>query len=167
MAKLADDNNLQVFIPMRAVDAKEYISTLCELVDEGREVVLAIAGSSMAPFLIHHRDAVMLGKIDQPPKRGDIVLFRRPDGNHVVHRVRRVERDGYYMIGDGQTETEGPVPESSLLAKVTKVRRKGQWLGPGTFWWNFFAGPWLWMIPLRPAIVRIWQMKEKLNKHNG
>ena len=137
------------------VDAKAYISTLCELVNEGKEVVLNITGSSMSPLLIHQRDAVMLSKIQTPPKRGDIVLFQREDGSYVVHRVRKVSDEGYYMIGDGQTVTEGPVPNERLRAIVTKVRRKGQWIERNDLKWWLFASFWLWIVPLRPFMVRL------------
>ena len=151
-------------IPQRMVDARAFISTLCELVNEGREVVLNITGSSMSPFLIHQRDAVMLGKMMTPPQRGDIVLFQREDGSYVVHRVRKVSDEGYYMIGDGQTETEGPVPRERLRAIVTKVRRKSQWFGSNDVRWRFFASVWLAIIPLRKFLVKAWRMIERIRR---
>ena len=151
-------------IPQRMVDARAFISTLCELVNEGREVVLNITGSSMSPFLIHQRDAVMLGKMMTQPQRGDIVLFQREDGSYVVHRVRKVSDEGYYMIGDGQTETEGPVPRERLRAIVTKVRRKAQWFGRNDLKWRFFASVWLEIIPLRKFLVKAWWMIERIRR---
>lgn len=151
-------------MPQRMVDSMAYISTLCELVNEGREVVLNITGSSMSPFLIHQRDAVMLGKIVTPPQRGDIVLFQREDGSYVVHRVRKVSDEGYFMIGDGQSETEGPVPRERLRAIVTKVRRKAQWIGRNDLKWRFFASVWLAIIPLRKMLVNAWRMIERIRR---
>ena len=151
-------------MPQRMVDTNAYISTLCELVNEGREVVLTVTGSSMSPFLIHQRDAVMLGKMMTSPQRGDIVLFRREDDSYVVHRVRKVSDEGYYMIGDGQTETEGPVPRKRLCAIVTKVRRKSQWFGSNDVRWRFFASVWLAIIPLRKFLVKAWRMIERIRR---
>ena len=45
---------------MKTVDTRSYISVLRELVEEGRTVSMIISGSSMAPFLIHQRDAIYL-----------------------------------------------------------------------------------------------------------
>lgn len=151
-------------MPQRMVDTNAYISTLCELVNEGREVVLTVTGSSMSPFLIHQRDAVMLGKMITSPQRGDIVLFQREDDSYVVHRVRKVSDEGYYMIGDGQTETEGPVPRERLRAIVTKVRRKAQWFGRNDLKWRFFASVWLAIIPLRMLLVKAWRMIERIRR---
>ena len=133
--------------PLRVVDTQAYISMLCDIVEQGREVPLNISGSSMSPFLTHQRDAVMLSRITSPPQKGDIVLFCREDGSFVVHRVRKVCEKGYYMIGDGQTESEGPVPIDRLRAIVTKVRRKGDWMGSNSLMWRFFQAS---LRPLKP-----------------
>lgn len=151
--------------PLRVVDTQAYISMLCDIVEQGREVPLNISGSSMSPFLIHQRDAVMLSRITSPPQKGDIVLFCREDGSFVVHRVRKVCEKGYYMIGDGQTGSEGPVPVDRLRAIVTKVRRKGDWMGSNSLMWRFFASVWLQVIPLRRLFVRLWQIIERIKRH--
>ena len=97
---------------MREIDTRTYISTLRELVREGHDVNLIISGSSMAPFLIHHRDTIIFGPVDRPLKRGDMVFYERPSGQFVMHRIRKVGREGLYLIGDAQTETEGPLPKA-------------------------------------------------------
>ena len=43
---------------MKVVDTREYVGMLKELTEEGREVSMLIAGSSMSPFLIHERDMI-------------------------------------------------------------------------------------------------------------
>ena len=42
---------------MRLVDNDEYIPVLIGLMEEGKEVSMIVSGSSMNPFLIHHRDS--------------------------------------------------------------------------------------------------------------
>lgn len=139
------------------VDSQAYLSTLRSLVEEGHEVSMVITGSSMSPFLVHGRDAVYFGKPHRPLRRGDIVCYRRSDGSFVVHRIYKVTSQGYYLIGDAQTVIEGPLSETQIFALVKKVRRKGQWLEPGCFWWEFFAHTWLSLIPLRRFILRMAQ----------
>ncbi len=140
----------------RIVDTREYVSMLRELVREGKEVSMLIAGSSMSPFLCHGRDRICFKAPWRAPRRGDMVFFERPGGQFVMHRIRLKKPEGYYMIGDAQTVTEGPVQPERIFAIVTKVCRKGKWLGPGDFWWEFFEHVWLRMIPLRRSFVRIY-----------
>lgn len=136
------------------VNTREYVSVLRELTEEGKEVSMVITGSSMAPFLIHGRDRICFRKPQKPLKKGDMVFFQRADGQFVMHRIWKIRPEGYYIVGDAQTEIEGPVAKDQIFAIITKVERKGKWIAPGDFWWEFFAHVWLHMIPLRRGIMK-------------
>lgn len=148
---------------VRLVDTREYLDVLRELTEEGKEVSLLISGSSMAPFLIHERDSVWFRKPDRPLRKGDIVFFRRDSGQYVMHRICRVEADGYYLVGDGQTQVEGPVRREQIFGLIFCVRRKGKKLWPGDFWWDFFEHVWLALRPVRPAVVKLYGFLKKLS----
>lgn len=143
---------------MKVVDTREYVGMLKELIEEGREVSMLIAGSSMSPFLIHERDMIYFKKPDRELKKGDMVFFQRRSGQFIMHRIWKVRPEGYYIVGDAQTQIEGPVERDQIFARITKVRRKGKWLEPGDFWWEFFEHVWLHMIPLRHVLMR-WYAK--------
>ena len=143
---------------MKVVDTREYVGMLKELIEEGREVSMLIAGSSMSPFLIHERDMIYFKKPDRELKKGDMVFFQRRSGQFIMHRIWKVRPEGYYIVGDAQTQIEGPVERDQIFARITKVRRKGKWLEPGDFCWEFFEHVWLHMIPLRHVLMR-WYAK--------
>ncbi len=46
----------------------------------------------------------------------------------------RRKRTRYYIVGDAQTQIEGPVRRDQIFARITKVKRKGRILQPGDFW---------------------------------
>lgn len=141
---------------MKVVDTREYVSVLRELTEEGKEVSLLISGSSMSPFLIHQRDYIYFKKPDRELKKGDMVFYQRDSGQFVMHRIWKVRLDGYYIVGDAQTVIEGPVRRDQIFALITKVQRKGKWLEPGDFWWEFFEHIWIHMIPIRRKIMKIY-----------
>lgn len=141
---------------MKVVDTREYVSVLRELTEEGKEVSLIISGSSMSPFLIHQRDYIYFKKPDRELKKGDMIFYQRDSGQFVMHRIWKVRPDGYYIIGDAQTVIEGPVRRDQIFALITKVQRKGKWLEPGDFWWEFFEHIWIHMIPIRRKIMKIY-----------
>lgn len=143
---------------MREVDAQEYIAVLRELIEEGHQVSLLISGSSMSPFLIHHRDTIYFKKPDRELRVGDMVFYRRGNGKYVMHRIRRIRPEGFYMIGDAQWEIEGPLQREQIFGLITAVERKDKLIQPGDFWWEFFAKVWLRIIPLRRLIQRIYQV---------
>lgn len=141
---------------MREVDTQEYVSMLKELVEEGHQVSLLISGSSMSPFLIHHRDTIFFKKPDRQLRVGDMVFYRRSSGKYVMHRICKIKPEGFYMVGDAQKEIEGPLNREQIFGLVTAVKRKGRLIQPGDFWWEFFARVWLRIIPLRGLINRIY-----------
>lgn len=140
----------------RIVDIDAYMPVLRELLAQGQSVSLTVTGESMSPFLRHGRDQIRLAAVTAPPQRGDMVFFRRRNGQYIMHRVLRRLPDGNYaIVGDGQQQVESPITPEQIFAVVTQVCRKGIWLGPESFWWRFFAGPWLTLLPLRPLLRRM------------
>lgn len=141
---------------MKIVDTNEYISALRELVQEGQEVSMQISGSSMSPFLVHQRDRICFRAPTQPFRRGDMVFYQRANGQFVMHRIYKVRPEGYDIVGDAQTEIEGPIFPSQIFAIVTRVCRKGIWIDETNIWWKFFAGPWLSLVPFRYHLIRLY-----------
>lgn len=149
---------------MRIVDTYEYVSVLKELVEQGKEVSLLISGRSMTPFLVHQRDAICFKKPNRKLRRGDMVFYQRKTGQYVMHRIWKVKKDGYYIVGDAQTEIEGPVEREQIFAIVTKAKRKGKWIGPGEFWWEFFEKIWIRVVPARVLFEKMYSIIYRLKK---
>ena len=144
---------------MRMVDTKQYLDMICGLLREGnREISVPVAGGSMSPFL-HHGDTVYLNPVDAPPKRGDIVLYTRPGGQYILHRIVKVNPDGsYIMLGDAQTQRERIESSEAIHGIVVSARHLGRQLTPASFRWRFFEKIWLHVVPLRPLIMKSWKI---------
>lgn len=142
----------------RVVDTNEYVSVLRELAEEGRVVSMLIAGSSMSPFLCHNRDYIYFTKPDRELRRGDMVFYQRDTGQYVMHRIYKRKKEGYYMVGDAQTQIEGPLRRDQIFARIIKVKRKGRIIEPGNFWWEFFEHVWIRIIPLRKVTEKLYSL---------
>lgn len=143
---------------MKVVDTREYVSVLRELVEEGREVNMVVWGSSMTPFLGHGRDTIFFSAPERELRRGDMVFYQRDNGQFVMHRIWKVKRDEYYIVGDAQTIIEGPIRRDQIFARITKVNRKGKMISNGDFWWEFFEKAWIRMVPMRPVIMKFYSV---------
>ena len=125
---------------MKQVDTKAYMTALRSLTEQGHSVSVPVAGSSMSPFLAGGRDTVFFSRPDTPLRRGDIVFYERASGQFVMHRIRRVHRDGSLdILGDAQTETETGILPQQVFARATAVCRKGRQLQPEIFCGSSFA----------------------------
>lgn len=144
------------------LDTKEYLDTVCDLLSQGQQLVpVPVAGSSMTPFL-HPGDTVYVDLPTQPLRKADIVLFTRPSGQYILHRIIKVNPDGsFIMLGDAQTEREYVDGPGRIHARVTKATHKGKLLTPRSLRWLFFATVWIWAAPLRPKLMALWASIKK------
>lgn len=150
---------------MKVVDTYEYVSVLRELTENGKNVSMLIAGTSMNPFLGHQRDYIYFEKPNRKLKKGDMVFYQRQNGQYVMHRICKDNKDGTYnIVGDAQTWIEEGIRRDQIFALITKVKRKGKLIGPENFWWKFFEKVWIRMIPLRPLAFKIYGCFHKV-KH--
>ena len=131
------------------IDTIEYVSNLKELINDGQDVVITVAGSSMTPFLRHQRDRVLLKKPPFALKVDDIVFYQRKTGQYVLHRIYKVKSDGYYMMGDRQIALEGPIKADAIFAIVAEIERNGRWLSAESFVWRLASVMWRILYPLR------------------
>ena len=139
---------------MKSVDTREYLSAMEDLIGQGETVSIPVSGFSMNPFLADKRDAVLAKRPERDLKRGDIVLYKRRNGQYILHRIWRVNREGYYMVGDAQTEIEGPIKQDQIIGLVEKIRRKGKWIDETDFLWKLFEKIWIRILPLRPVLCK-------------
>ncbi len=94
-----------------------------QLLRRGR-ILQTTVGCSMEPMLHHRRSLVEIQRLTAPPKRHDVVLYRRSSGDYVLHRVLRVKGDCYRIRGDNCNWTE-TVPASQLLGVLTAFSPDG------------------------------------------
>ena len=145
-------------LPVKTVDTQTFLDAVKEMVREGRDVPVTITGNSMSPFLVHGRDRVLLSRITRPLQKGDMVLYQRKGGQYVMHRIYKRKKDDYYMVGDAQTQIEGPLRRDQIFARIIKVKRKGRIIEPGNFWWEFFEHVWIRIIPLRKVTEKLYSL---------
>ncbi len=140
---------------MAVLDTEMYLDAVCRMIEEGREnVPVPVQGVSMRPFL-RNGDFAYLVALPDKVKKGDILLFRRKNGQYILHRVYKIRKDGLYlMLGDSQQVPE-PVLPDQLRAKVAFVRCGNQDCKPGDLRWWFFACPWRICAPRRPQIAKL------------
>ena len=141
----------------RVVDTGELLEAYRELLPQVDTLPLVVSGNSMTPFLVHGRDTVHLAAVGQKAlKPGDIVLYQRDNGDYILHRVCKACKEDsprYNMIGDAHTIVEKNIRREQIFGIVKWVDRKGKREEPGTFCWDFFAGVWLHIIPLRRFLM--------------
>ena len=146
----------------RIEDTAAFMEKYRLLIDAGETLALPVLGNSMSPFIIHKRDTVYLRKPAFPLKRGDIALYRRGNGDFIMHRVCKVENGLYTTVGDAHMVLEPGISDEQIIAVAVSAIRKGREQRPGIFWWDFFAGFWLSILPARHFIMKTYGFFSKV-----
>lgn len=134
-----------------------------EILEQGQKVRIVVVGDSMYPFLRDGLDRVELAKTSfEALNRGDIVLIRRTDGTYVMHRVYRKEKGSISIVGDAQQWLEGPLFPSQIVALVTAVLRKENYISCSNWLWRSTTGLWLVLRPFRYFLLRVARVVNKL-----
>ena len=101
----------------------EYDALIREVLASGGEFRLYPHGTSMLPLLRQGIDSVALRTLDRPPRKFDILFYRRTDGSYILHRVREVTSEGLIMWGDNQTMLEYGVTEDMIIGYAARIFR--------------------------------------------
>lgn len=99
------------------VDLAELYPLIKEVTDNGGTFRLYPRGTSMEPMLHQGDDSVMLGAADTL-NNGDVVFYKRDNGNFVIHRLIEKRNGTYTMCGDHQFSLEYGVKPSQILGKA-------------------------------------------------
>lgn len=119
----------------------------------GNTVRFAPRGCSMLPMLRQGRDKVILSPVTGPLKKYDLPLYRRDNGQFVLHRVVAVGA-AYTCMGDNQYEPEQGIRQDQILAVVTAFTRDDREISVKTPVYGIYCRVWHWLRPVRRFLGR-------------
>lgn len=115
--------------------------------ERGGKASLTVTGNSMRPMLTSHRDSVTLVPSDNP-RKGDVVLFKRSNGEYILHRIIDRNEDSYICCGDNQTVRE-PVSRDQMIATVAGFVRDGKVCNVEAPFYKLYTAVWMRIFFLR------------------
>ncbi len=106
------------------IKVEKFFPLMLEAFAEDKTFTFPINGTSMQP-LLHTNDLVTLEKISLI-KKGDIIFYLRDNGQFVLHRVRKVNKDSLIFVGDHQTKLEKNVRFNQCIGKAISYEKVGK-----------------------------------------
>lgn len=125
------------------------------LLQENIDVQINITGVSMLPLLVPNRDKVLLTKFDGSVNKNDIVLFRRLNGDFVLHRVYAERNNVVDCVGDSQRVIEKNIPKEKIVAKAIAIERNGKHINIDGFGYKCYVFFWSKLRVIRSRLTRI------------
>lgn len=107
-------------------------------------------GTSMLPLLKQGRDLFIVErKTKERPKKYDVVLYRRPPGQYVLHRIIQVRDTDYVLLGDNCINKEYGIKDEDILGIMTGYVRKGKRRSCKSLAYLIYSRSWTWLSTLR------------------
>ena len=135
------------------------------LAREGR-LVYSNVGDSMWPFIRQGRDLLVIEPARGRLKRLDVPLYKRDNGQYVLHRVIAISPDGYVICGDNRWGREYGITDKHVIGVLTAVVRDGREV-PVTKWrLRLYAHLWCDLFPVRALILRTHHVLKRLKSRH-
>ena len=99
--------------------------TIEEALKNNGFVMSTVVGVSMLPTLRQNRDRVIIEVLQGKLEKYDIALYKRWDGQYVLHRVLDVRKDHYVIRGDN-TYVDEHISIENVKGVVTHFVRGGK-----------------------------------------
>lgn len=120
-------------------------------------------GTSMLPTIHPGRDSVSIRRLDGRAALYDILLYKRPTGKFVLHRVIAVGEGDYTLCGDNRVEIERGVKDDWIIGVLTAVHYpSGKTLSRGTKAFEKAGRRALRRYPLRRLCSRLSSLRRRL-----
>lgn len=139
-------------------------STFEQVIAEEGVLVYTNVGDSMYP-LIKPRDLLVIKKPELPLKRLDIPLYKRDNGQYVLHRIVGVRGGEYLICGDNRVEIERGITDRHIIGVLTDIIREGETISVYSFKKRVYAHLWSDFRPIKRVIFRIRREFKKRRKN--
>ncbi len=136
----------------QSVSTEALLPFLLELLSEGKSVNMTVTGNSMLPLFRHGMDSVVLA-LPQKLRKFDIVLYVQESGKVILHRIVKCGKEGYMIVGDNQTELDGPIAPEQIKAVVTSFWRSGREYSVKLWWCRLYGFIWGHCRLIRPVLI--------------
>lgn len=141
-------------------------STFEEELKEKGVLVYTNVGTSMRPLIRQGKDVMIISSLDKlgrDLRKMDVPLYKRDSGQYVLHRIIKINKNGYVIRGDNTYSNEYGVTDSQVLGVLTGVIRNGKEISVNSFGYKVYSYFWLYTYYIRKVVVWV-RRKNRLSK---
>ena len=125
-----------------------------DVIERDGRLVYTNVGDSMRPLIRQDRDILIIEKPNGRLKKYDVPLYKRDNGQYVLHRVLKVRENDYVICGDNRYSKEYGITDRHIIGVLTAVVRNGKEM-PITDWrYKAYVHLWCDLFPLRAFILK-------------
>ena len=105
-------------------------------------------------MLVDGRDQVVLSPLPEKLNKYDLPLYRRANGQYVLHRIVAVKED-YTCMGDNQFTPEYGIKHDQMIAVVTRFVHGGKEYSVNCQKYQMYCRIWCTVRPIRHILLKV------------
>lgn len=129
-------------------------STFEEQIEKNGKLIYTNVGDSMQPLIRQGRDLIVISKVSGRLKKYDVPLYKRDNGQYVLHRILKVRKDDYVVCGDNRWSREYGITDKHIIGKLTAVIRSGKEVSVTDIKYRLYVHLWCDFFFVRALLLR-------------
>ena len=139
------------------VSVRDITPVIEQLINDGSDINITVTGTSMFPMLRSREDSVVITKAPGVLKKYDLPLYKRDNGEYILHRIIKRKPDCYFMNGDNQYFVEKGITQNQIVGIVKGFYRKGKYFEVTHTGYRIYCRFWVAIRPFRGVVSRIYK----------
>lgn len=132
------------------------------VLSEDHVLIYRNTGDSMMPLVKEGRDLVVIEDVNgRKLHKYEVPLYKRGE-KYILHRILKVEKDGYVCCGDNRWGKERGVRDEQIIGVMTSVIRKGKEMTVSSKKYLLYVHLWCDLYIIRAGILMIGALLNKL-----
>ena len=119
------------------------------------KLVYTNKGDSMMPLIKQDRDLLVIEPVKGRLKKYDVPLYKRDNGQYVLHRILKVREHDYVICGDNRWVKEYGIQDRHIIGVLTAVIRGGKEVSVNDRKYRLYVHLWCDVFPVRAFIVHV------------
>lgn len=136
-------------------------SSFEEEIKKSGRIIYTNVGDSMMPYIKQGRDVLVISEVNGRLNKYDVPLYKRDNGQYVLHRILKVRENDYVICGDNRWNKEYGITDRHIIGILTGVIRDGQEIPVTNRKYRIYVHLWCDLFPVRAFILRVCQFVKR------
>ena len=138
------------------------MKTFEEEIEKKGKLLYTNVGDSMFPLIRQDKDILIIEKVSRKLKKYDVPLYKRDNGQYVLHRILKVRKDDYVIAGDNRYNKEFGITDKNIIGVLTGIVRNGEEIRTNDIRYKIYVHIWCDFFPIRALILKAIGLAKRL-----
>ena len=140
------------------------MKTFEEEIKTNGKLLYTNVGDSMYPLIKQDRDILIIEKVNGRLKKYDVPLYKRDNGQYVLHRILKVRKNDYIIAGDNRCNKEFGITDKNIIGVLTGIVRNGKEISTKNIKYKIYVHLWCDFFPIKAFILKVIMLVKKVIK---